>query len=565
MKKFTRVMALLLVAVMVLSGCSKGKTEPGSANDDKGGVTQDKDKDSDKGGEKAPEVVMKDTTINIRLMNEVRNIEMIVAEYENRVKDHPILSKIHLNIEYVVGGDYKDKLSMAVNAQEDYDLMFAGAWHGLSGYASSGALKDLSSYFNNDAFPGLKAAFSEDYVNAAMTYVKNADGTYEKKLFSIPLAEALYDIRGLYYRDDLRIKYGIPEITSDEIMLEFVKAIKENEPEMIPLQMYNGFFYWETPYFTGAHDNVFAQEIVGEETPFYVALNADGTQVLNAVVMGDSQEEFNKMPEGYKTDFLKAYKLEHLKWADYLDTARGTTDTSVGFAGAVYGNVTGYPSVINDLNVNVDLLAEYPEASLRFYPTEESQRNMERGAIVSEMKSNNFLVVPEWSEKTDAVMYFLDWMYGTRENHDLFQFGIEGIHWEPIGETGYRLLEASEADKYIMPGYSFTWNPSYVRSHEAYEQDSYMKQLFDYQTSESAYSMSPISGFAFDKTALEVEMANVSALSGELLTRHALHGDNTETVINDWHKDAIRVGLEDIRAELIKQMQEFIDMKNSTK
>lgn len=33
-------------------------------------------------------------------------------------------------------------------------------------------------------------------------------------------------------------------------------------------------------------------------------------------------------------------------------------------------------------------------------------------------------------------MCFLDWVFGTQEEHDLFQYGIEGEDWEPVGEDG---------------------------------------------------------------------------------------------------------------------------------
>ena len=55
-----------------------------------------------------------------------------------------------------------------------------------------------------------------------------------------------------------------------------------------------------------------------------------------------------------------------------------------------------------------------PDEEYGFYVIEDAQRNMEPGAVVCDMATNNWLVVPEWSEKTDAVMYFLDWMFGQR-------------------------------------------------------------------------------------------------------------------------------------------------------
>lgn len=532
---------ILLIVALAISACSKGV-----------------ENNSDGGGD-----VTQDTTIKIRVMNDYGNIDPIIEAYEERVKDDPIMSNIHLEFEYVGGGDYKDKLSMAVTAQEDYDLMFAGSWHGLDGYIASGAFKDISEYFNNDAYPGLKAAFSQDFIEPCYTYSKGDDGEWNKELYKIPLAQSLYDIRGLAYREDLRVKYGIPEITNDSVMMDYLKAIHENEPEMIPLQMYNGFFYWESKFFQAAQDNIYGVDIVGEESTIWVAVNDEGTEVLNAVVMGDSEDAFMNMPDGYQYDFIKESQVERLKWADYMDPVRGTTETAVGTPAVVYSTLTGFLGEQKNLAEDEGILSEYPDASLRFYPTEESQRNMEPGAIVTDMKSNNFLVVPEWSDKTDAVMHFLDWMYGSAENHDLFQYGIEGINWESTGDTTYNTLEVTEDLKYTMPGYSFTWNPTYVRYEDAVANNSELKGWYDYMLDASAYTPSLISGFTFDATPVETEVANVSALSSELLLRFALHGDETEQVIDQYNQDAKEVGLDTVREELVQQVQDFLDMKHA--
>lgn len=61
------------------------------------------------------------------------------------------------------------------------------------------------------------------------------------------------------------------------------------------------------------------------------------------------------------------------------------------------------------------------------------------------------------------------------------------------------------------------------------------------------------------------EIANVSALSNELLLRFALHGADTEAVIDQFNADAKAAGLDTIREELKAQLQAFLDMKNSAK
>jgi putative aldouronate transport system substrate-binding protein len=559
MKRIKLLLPFALVLVMALTGCNSRSSSSG-ASGKSGNVMPRNPLDRQAVG-----AAMGEVTLNIRVMNEIRNTDSIINEYYKRVANDPILSKVRLNINFVTGGDYRDKANMLLNTQdEDIDLMFLGAWHGLTDYAKAGLLADLTDYFSNNAFPGLRAGFSDDYINAAKTFVQLEDGSYDARLYSIPLAEAFNDMRGINYREDLRVKYRIPEITNDDIFEQYLRTVLANEEAITyGWDMYNGFFYAFSPWYQAPHHNVFPLEVIGQEAPIYVALNNDATRVLGAVVMGDTQENFNRMPDGYRYDFFKEYHLGRLRWVPYLSPTRGTTDGALGFAAGAYAVVSTTITDRNNLATDAQVLALWPDASIRLYITEQDQRNQVPGAIVSEMKSNNFLVVPEWSQNQVATMYFLDWMFGSRANHDLFQFGIEGYHWEAVGSTAYRLLNVGEENRYIMPGYSFTWNPNYVRYLEEVINDPELKSMFDYQNSLQSYTISPISGFAFNNANVTTQVANVTALSNELMLRFAIYGNTTERVIDQWYRDAVAVGLNDIKSELVNQLQAFIDIKRA--
>ena len=115
-----------------------------------------------------------------------------------------------------------------------------------------------------------------------------------------------------------------------------------------------------------------------------------------------------------------------------------------------------------------------------------------------------------------------------------------------------------------MPNYSLTLNPTYVRVSEFVENDPELKADFDYMYDPSTYQLSPLAGFTFDPTNVETQIANVSALSNELqLTISMYDADEAVEKINTWHEQAMAVGLEEIRQELITQIQAFLDAKNA--
>ncbi len=508
----------------------------------------------------AAPVEMEDTTISIRVMNEFKNLDKVVAKYEEMTKDDPVMSKIHLDFQWVAGGDYKDKLTMSLAAQEDFDLMFCGAWHGLNTFAQQGNFADLSAYFNNDDFPGLKAAFSENFVDAMTSYIRQEDGSYKKGIYGINLASFYEDSRGFMYREDLRQKYNCDPITDRDSLFAYMETVTANEPDMIGASVWN-LFYMDTPVYSGKHDGVYSQDstnIFGDQTRVFVGLSEDGKTVLNAVVPGDAQEEWDKMPEGYQYDFITEYAVKRTEWNPYLNPNRGGTDTVEKEAAIAYCPLSEFESKVKEAQERI------PGSEYGYYVYEDAQRSKEKGAVICDMVTNNWLVVPEWSDKVDAVMYFLDWMFGTQETHDLFQYGIEGEDWESVGEEGYKQLDISEDLKYTMPNYSFTLNPTYIRYSEFVLDNAELKADFDYIYDKATYRLSPLAGFSFDAANVETEVANISALSNELQLNISLYeADEAEEKLATWHADATDVGLETVRQELITQLQAFLDAKNA--
>lgn len=564
--------AMALAGTLALSLAACGNDSQDSGNSQNAGGSSDSSGSAVTGSSKeessaqesseeqasAPEI--EDTTINIRIMNEYRNLDKVVEKYVEMTKDDPVMSKIHLNFSWVPGGEYKDKLNTALIGQEEYDLMFCGSWHGLPSFIQEGDFADLSAYFNNDAFPGLKSAFPEEFVEAMTSYIRQADGSYQKGVYGINLASYYEDTRGFTYREDLRQKYNCDPITDEESLFAFAKTVAENESDMIGVSLYN-FFRLDSPWYAAKHDNVYTQDnvnIFGDQTWVWVGLSEDGKTVLNAVVPGDSEEEFAKMPEGYQYDFITEYTVERTKWNPYLNPSRGSTDTIEKNAAITYCTLSGYEGMVKDLTEKI------PGSEYGFYVIDDAQRNQEAGAVICDMATNNWLVVPEWSENVDVVMHFLDWMFGSQESHDLFQYGIEGVDWEPIGTEGYKKLEIAEADEYFMPDYSFTLNPAYLRVSEYVSNNAEIKDRFDYMYDGSTYVLSPLAGFTFDSSSVETQVANVTALSNELqLTISMYDADEAVEKINNWHTEAIKVGLDEIRAELVSQLQAFLDAKNA--
>ena len=278
--------------------------------------------------------------------------------------------------------------------------------------------------------------------------------------------------------------------------------------------------------------------------------------------MGDSEEHYENFTAPFNTDFMGEYYTQLPEWLKYCNNDSATnkeagtnSDFALGLSSTAYTTLSSYSQALTDLQQNV------PGGEIGFYVFDDDQRNMEEGAIVNELKSNNFLVVPNWSQKTDAVMYFLNWLQSAQENHDLFQYGIEGEHWTAVGDNAIEQPTLTEDKKYTFPGYTMTWNPIHIRYNSKVLENDKIKALYDYDYAASTYTQSPMAGFTFDPTNVKTEIASVNALANELLVQHGVYGDKTVEKIQQFNKDAQAAGLDTIRAEIIKQAQAFLDAK----
>lgn len=113
------------------------------------------------------------------------------------------------------------------------------------------------------------------------------------------------------------------------------------------------------------------------------------------------------------------------------------------------------------------------------------------------------------SNNPEAPVMFLNWLYSEQENHDLFIYGIEDVHYEPIGDD---LIKTIDIDN---PKYRFAqWMTGlidYIRYEEGTPQLRIQMETTDDPTSVS----SPATSFRFNPENVSVEFANCKT---ELLT-----------------------------------------------
>lgn len=505
-----------------------------------------------------PEAKSDETTLKVYMFGQAEGMDRVLEKFYEETKD---TLNIKLDIVWSDVQTHKEKIPLMMANQEDADLVFDAYWMNLSSMRNQGAYASLNEYFNNPDYPGLQAAFSEDYLKQ----VTDADGN----IFAIPFTQAAEDIPIIAYRKDLADKYGIT-IDSNENLEAYFQAVQA-DIDAGTLEMTAPFgvggsrgFYWlDYDNYAKRNENVFLidSSAYGIGFEMEAAVSEDGTQVLDVATLGDPDEAYANFPEPYNTNTRNDRVINSLtKWSNYIEPDAQTEDdpkTNLFYAGkvaAIEGNISNY----TDFNSAVQALG----GELGIYVYNEQMRNQE-AFVSAPLTAWNFLCVPQQSKKKEEAMQFINWLFEDRSNHDLFELGIEGEDWEAVGEDEYRKLESS----YSFPGYEMTWNPNFIRTNTELPEDA--KAITKYGNDPATYLPSPIAGFTFDNTAtpeLQTAYAAVTAIQTEYSKQIFLglskDPEKAEALLNEYYEKAKAAGLDVIREAVKEQLQTYLDNKN---
>lgn len=138
-----------------------------------------------------------------------------------------------LDMKFTDFGDYNQKISMVINSGEAYDLAFTCSWAGdYLGNARKGAFLDLTEY--------LETTGKEMYEAIDERFWEGA--TIDGKIYAVPTQKEISTAPMWRFTKEYVDKYNIPyeELHTLQDLEPWLKVIKENEPGVVPLYLWDG-------------------------------------------------------------------------------------------------------------------------------------------------------------------------------------------------------------------------------------------------------------------------------------------------------------------------------------
>jgi putative aldouronate transport system substrate-binding protein len=498
MKRVTYTATLLLLCfTLILSACGKGNN---NAN-----------KESSTGNPSEEQV--EEITVAFPLLTTSPHDLQLVEDEINRISEEKI--KTRVKFLPINAGEWAQRMNLIFSGGEDLDLTYvAGAMY--SNMVAKGQLlpmDDLIAQYGD----GISTALGDRYVDSAKI---------NGKIYSVPTVRDLAGSYGLTMRKDLVDKYNIDinAIQTLDDVENVLKLIKENEKGVVPL----------VPGAPGQsfRDNYVFFDPLGDNMG--VLPNYDnGLQVVNLY----ETKEYKDFVEKIRHWYLEGYILPDAA------TNKTTTFELIGSGKAFSYLALQKPG----------FAAQESKTS----GTEMVSKELLAPVATTSNVTGAMWGIPVSSKHQEKAMEFLNLMYTDKDIVNLFDWGIEGTHYEKVEGAADHIIAYPEGKDAASVGYNMIgWifgNQflSYVMEND--DPDIWKKT----DEFNQAATPSKALGFVFDASAVKTEVASVSNVVTQYKLPLETGSADPGKLLPEFISKLKSAGIDKIIAEKQRQLNEW--------
>jgi putative aldouronate transport system substrate-binding protein len=382
---------------------------------------------------------------------------------------------IEVSVIRIPWDQYEQKLNLMLSTGEPFELL-----HVMQD------IKNISALTSRDALVPIDEYLAK-YPNLVNKFDPNRwlAGKVNGKTYAVPCYGQSMDyyLGYLYVRTDTLAKLGITNFPTRNIddLLNLMKRMQDFYKQDIGRTAYHypHQLSWAPNWLHRSYDTF----------PFYVE-NSLGLILSRQDGTIDSyfeSEEFKKDAAVYRRMFQMG--LIH---PDILSLPPDTKATEFEQGASLPGELQMFGNLLALQEVN-------PEADADYFWLAPEKPNM-----VFTL-GQNINAVSATAEDPESGVKFLNWLYASEENYDLWHIGVEGVHYTKL-ENGDNetITDANNAPLYQFEGWMTGYVP-YLRFSSTLPQS-----IIDYMTKESPNKVfSPVAGFIFDATDVASELASL--------------------------------------------------------
>lgn len=504
-------LVMMSAVLIVLSACSSGGN---------GGSQSPKETGADLG---------KQITLKIMLPGDrPQDLDKVLAVAEEKMKADGLNYK--LNFVFIPWADLANKTQVTLTSGEAIDLIYDAPWLHINQMTSEGYYTDLTDLLKEHGPNILKAGsdliFEANKFNGQMT--------------GIPLGSKNGHANNILIRKDIREELGFEKITTHEEFLAFLRAVKAKKPEIIP---YSSWGVSPDLSYAGIRiENDYESGI--RVSP---AFNRNFTLYLKG-----NDSTVNNLFDEMEPSVWKYIELTRSMYKEGLinPDIMSSPDSKVMMKSGEIASMT-YTDFSMQHNTLRELQANVPGADLEIFEMYKFDKNVN----TSDYKQNDYLTVPKASEHQVEAVKFLNWAH-EQDNYNLLSFGIEGEHWEAVGDNQYKPLK----DTYPWFGWSWLWAPKFHKFSSEFSPEDLAKNEF-YYTAEN-FEKDVLTGFTFDTSPVANEIAQFNSIEAKYYPLIMSGVIDPKELWEKYKKDGETV-VKKIQVELQSQIDTFLSGQKS--
>lgn len=511
-KKITALLLTVIMLVSFLAGCKQAANT--KEVNKKGTDTQTEESSNSEN----TETLSSTETVKLRYVvpgNAPTELERGLKAVNDKLAADGV--GVEIEVQFLPWDVWDQKINIMLSTGEDFDMFHVmNDRVSLANYVSRGALADLTPYMEQYG----------EAIKAANPDLAMKSGQVNGKQYGIPAywVESALNHQAII-RTDILKKYNLPMPKNFEELTSAYETVMKNwDGDQKPYFPMTGTEQVGGYFFNSDNDYVLYDKI------FYV--NQDGT-VKNYYETEAFKESCKNARLWYEKGLinLDVLTISHEQMDNQLNS--GDWFVHAGTIGDITNMKKNYPDITVDDFAWLDFDTETPE--IRPYGT----RNMQ--------------AVPKSSKHPEAAVKFINWLYSSQENFDLFVYGTEGVDYKKLDGRNYEAILDSESGQ--VP-YSFsTWmigNINYIYT-SATAPKVVNEHLYNLdKTAVEGYA----SQFTFDGSKVQTQLADVNTQIAAVIAPMASGVVDYDSNIDEALELLRKAGIDDLVAEFKRQLEE---------
>lgn len=539
-KKVKQLLAVVLAAVTVLTGCGGGNTTPGKSTESKtneesvAGVATEESKVEE----------LEDATIQVWIMGpgKQKDSDKVWELFNEKLQEYVPNTTVEFTI--TPAGEYKEKFNQVLASGEAVDLAWVGYATALQTDMNDGNLMPLDDLLNTYG-KGIVETLGTDTIELHRNY---ADG----ELYFLPSWQGLIGNRMAYY-----VPTELAELAGDTWtedmrtamtkLVNHYESVADLDAVMELWDQFLGAAKDAGKLYAGLNSYFFTMD--GWDTNTWIPTVAD----VGIVKEDDSYTA---------VDLLQTeYRLRRYEWmADFYQKGYWRKDIM-----SIQSDIVP----LNKANGNFDDMTAI--VFCHNYWTEDDTAKVAAAAgvditpiILQEQPtlskgSATGMAIPYCADEPERAMMVLDAIYTQPDLYQLLVYGIEGEHYTVNGDgtitTPYGANPTADSDYGLSKWVIGTCENSLVSQGDVAGFYDRLKEA------EADCLINPFINFVFDATNVEAQVAAVNALSSEYKGQlwYGALGDGWKECQEEYMAARKKAGVDDIIAEYQKQLDAFIE------